>query len=538
MKFEFRNCYCFNNAVRHFIYIDDLIYPEFKNSEFNISWSHPVIFKIKKDYKSQNYRLLKFPNILNFKYCYEQFKMLPNFKEINKISNNSRMQVNYENGTFKEKSYSESLNKDLHTLCTYDILLKMDIKSFYEQINNHIVFSLVGIEDRYYSSMNKGLTNGLILGNYISLYFAEIMLKKIGDELEKKFLNKNIDVKFSYFSDDFYFFCDANNKETVKNIFNEVLTLNSLSESEDKRLEMTYEEYNNENIIDRYWRKIVNSQNESNNRWNKILSEKKEKVENNKNRYFYLILNQLIYRTSLLGKSVIDSNKKQNVLVNGFFKSMYWYSLNESLYKFTYENVHQLTYIYKEYPETILYSVRKFKKINNKLLIKLRKNILKLFEKTLHTSFEERQLYFAYACIILYDDFVESSDLFDKIIESNNQLLISYLIFNSNSFKNYILKKKDIINLLSECEDNWFVNYHYILLMYNKEIISVDNLDNFVANYLLPKEKQKDLAKGNYIFFYAENIKANKKFIAGQDEVITSIDTYLRKRNHYRELLN
>ena len=50
------------------------------------------------------------------------------------------------------------------------------------------------------------------------------MLKKIGDELEKKFLNKNIDVKFSYFSDDFYFFCDENNKETVKNIFNEVLT--------------------------------------------------------------------------------------------------------------------------------------------------------------------------------------------------------------------------------------------------------------------------------------------------------------------------
>lgn len=178
MEFKFRNNYCFNNAVRHFLYIDDLIYPEFQDTGENLSWSSPIKLKIRKDYESNNYRILKMPNILNFKYCYEYYKTLPNFDKINNISRNSRMSVNYINGTFKEKSYSKSLNKDLQILCVYDRLLKMDIKSFYDRIYNHIVFALVSSKDRYYSSMNNGDTNGLILGNYISLYFAEIMLKK------------------------------------------------------------------------------------------------------------------------------------------------------------------------------------------------------------------------------------------------------------------------------------------------------------------------------------------------------------------------
>lgn len=534
MEFKFRNNYCFNNAVRHFLYIDDLIYPEFQDTGENLSWASPIKLKIKKDYESNNYRIIKMPNILNFKYCYEYYKTLPNFDKINDISRNSRMSVNYNNGTFKEKSYSKSLNKDLQILCVYDRLLKMDIKSFYDRIYNHIVFALVSSKDRYYSSMNNGDTNGLILGNYISLYFAEIMLKKISDELEEKIQQENINVTFSYFSDDFYFFCDKKDVEKIETIFNEVLVSNNFSESEDKRLDVKYDEYNNDNIIDRYWKKIINCQNENNEKWNKILEERNEKVDSNKNKYYYLILNQLLYRASLLEKCGSKNSKKQNILVNGFFKSMYWYILDESLYKFTYENVHQLTYIYKEYPETILYSVKKFKNINSSLLLMLKKNILKLFEKTLDENFEERQLYFAYACLTLYDDFEKLPELFEKVIKSKNQLLISYLLFNSNSFKNYTLEN-NIANLLNESEDSWFVNYHYLLLMYNEKIISINDLANYIVNYLLPKATKKGLARKNYLFFYSENLKANKKFIAMNNEVITSIDTYLRIRNHYKE---
>lgn len=322
--------------------------------------------------------------------------------------------------------------------------------------------------------------------------------------------------------------------EKIVTIFNEVLVSNNFTESEDKRLDVKYDEYNNDNIIDRYWNKIINCQNENNEKWNKILEERNEKVDSNKNKYYYLILNQLLYRASLLEKCGSKNSKKQNILVNGFFKSMYWYILDESLYTFTYENVHQLTYIYKEYPETILYSVKKFKNINSSLLLMLKKNILTLFEKTLDENFEERQLYFAYACLTLYDDFEKLPELFEKVIKSKNQLLISYLLFNSNSFKNYTLEN-NIASLLNESEDNWFVNYHYLLLMYNEEIISINNLANYIVNYLLPKATKKDLARENYLFFYSENLKANKKFIAMNNEVITSVDTYLRIRNHYKE---
>ena len=166
-----------------------------------------------------------------------------------------------------------------------------------------------------------------------------------------------------------------------------------------------------------------------------------------------------------------------------------------------------------------------------------KENILKLFEKTLNDNFEERQLYFAYACLVLYDDFDKLPDLFEKIIKSKNQLLMSYLLFNSNAFKNYILEK-NIAGLLNECEDRWFLNYHYLLLMYNEKKILDNDLNHYIAEFLLPKAAKKDLAKENYMYFYFENLKANNKFVAMHNEVITSIDTYLRKRNHYKESTN
>lgn len=61
--------------------------------------------------------------------------------------------------------------------------------------------------------MNLGATNGLIMGNYLSVYFAENNLKNISNDIEKEIEDSNIKCEFSYFSDDFYFFC---NKKIMK----------------------------------------------------------------------------------------------------------------------------------------------------------------------------------------------------------------------------------------------------------------------------------------------------------------------------------
>ncbi|MPM77457.1 hypothetical protein SDC9_124460 [bioreactor metagenome] len=81
--------------------------------------------------------------------------------------------------------------------------------------------------------MNLGATNGLIMGNYLSLYFAELNLKNISTDLSKRLTE--IDCEFSYFSDDFYFFCNKNNNDKVVKIFDEVLEKYELERNEDKR---------------------------------------------------------------------------------------------------------------------------------------------------------------------------------------------------------------------------------------------------------------------------------------------------------------
>lgn len=61
--------------------------------------------------------------------------------------------------------------------------------------------------------MNLGATNGLIMGNYLSVYFAENNLTNISNDIEKEIEDSNIQCEISYFSDDFYFFC---NKKIMK----------------------------------------------------------------------------------------------------------------------------------------------------------------------------------------------------------------------------------------------------------------------------------------------------------------------------------
>lgn len=62
-------------------------------------------------------------------------------------------------------------------LCLYDNLIKLDIKDFYGKLYSHYL-PKGQLKDNVFTSMNNGRTGGIIMGNYLSLYFAENALKK------------------------------------------------------------------------------------------------------------------------------------------------------------------------------------------------------------------------------------------------------------------------------------------------------------------------------------------------------------------------
>lgn len=526
MDYKFRNMYCFNNAIRHYLKLDNLYFPkiEFKSDEElrkKVDWSTPFPIYIKKDYDTEDFRKLKMPNILNFKVCYEYYSQMDNFFDISKINNHSRMKVNYDTGTFKEKSYENDVDKDLSILCIKDFLLKMDIKSFYDGIYLHNINKA----DTILGTLNDGCTNGLILGNYLSLFLAENYLTNIAKKLDTAFETQKIDCSFSYFSDDFFFFVKSKDVKKVEEIFSEILSEIDLHVNSSKTLKLNYLEYNNDNVLNRYWNKIVNNQNAHIFDWYNTCLSRKVEVKNI--RYLYTVFNQLIYRCYQL-----SNNKKQNVLVNSFFKSRFW---NDELsgYKFSLSNtdVHQIVYLIKEYPECGLYLIPKldlsFEKIRDKIL----SSVYQLFSSSLESKFFERQLYYIYILLKL-DSNQKLDDLYDRILMSNNQVLISMLLVYNESFLKWFTRK-GIKTRLVDNQNFWFANYHVILTYYKKGLTSEKMLSKYICMYLIPL-KYHDEAKKLMIEFYYQNIVAKNPFVASICEISDSITEYLLQRNHVK----
>lgn len=92
--------------------------------------------------------------------------------------------------------------------------------------------------------------------------------------------------KFSYFSDDFYFFCNKHDNEKIINLFDKVLESFNLERNEDEVSIWDYLKYNDYNLIEKYWRKIV--------------SDSINCFDNTKNNNVLYFTNQLIYRMSNL----------------------------------------------------------------------------------------------------------------------------------------------------------------------------------------------------------------------------------------------
>ena len=166
------------------------------------------------------------------------------------------MIISYELGEFKENSYDE------WQLIDYDLLIRCDIKSFYDNIYTHYISYDVTNDlyiDKPLSHMNHGRTGGIIMGNYISLFVAELLSKKISDRFENRIVEFGLDCNFSYFSDDFYFFCNKNDNNKIIQIFDSILELFAevleefgLEKNEDKLEMLDYLKYTNEDVIEKY----------------------------------------------------------------------------------------------------------------------------------------------------------------------------------------------------------------------------------------------------------------------------------------------
>ncbi|MDA2597294.1 hypothetical protein PDQ40_16650 [Bacillus cereus group sp. Bc061] len=498
---KLNNLYNFKNAVKHFLDIDLLELPTDISSLgiSKLSWVEPFNFRVKK--QEDTYRTLKMPNILNFVVAYEHFKDLSNFDTIQNLDPlHKRLSANIDTGDFVSGEYDRQLEEDFNRLCIYDQLLKMDIKEYYGRIYTHLI-DFEGHEERFLSNMNQGKTNGLIMGNYLSLYFAESNLKNISNEIEKEIRNSRIDCEFSYFSDDFYFFCNRNDTEEIIKIFDKVLEEYELERNNSKKEVWTYESFNNYNLVARYWKKLIAHCNV------------RFEEERDDNKLYFI--NQLVFRVSTL-----EDDKLKKVFINNFFKTKYFRELDLEQYQVKEYDYHQLCFLLSLSPETMLFTVDKFNDMSNFDNNKLHKFFQVRYKETLKTPFNEEQLYFYYAIKILgfTDVLVENRS---SVIETNNQILISYYLKDEYFEKEEIDKLKEMVD-----EKYWFQNYH--LILYSADLQA--DLESSIVKYLIPKRATKDRQKNSYMEFYKGNILSEIPIIRDIPDVLDEIEDYLALR--------
>ncbi|KYH30444.1 hypothetical protein CLTEP_26570 [Clostridium tepidiprofundi DSM 19306] len=508
---KLNNLYNFKNPVKNFLDIDEIKLPD-NISSFDLEklcWVKPFNFRVRK--QEDKYRTLKMPNILNFARAYEEFKNMPHFSSIQSMDySHKRLSANIETGDFASGEYDRQLEEDFERLCIYDNLIKMDIKEYYGRIYTHKIIPPEH-NDRFLSNMNLGATNGLIMGNYLSLYFAEVNLTSISNDIEKEIEDSGIQCEFSYFSDDFYFFCNENDNEKIVKIFDKVLEKYELERNDTKKEIWTYETFNNYNLVARYWKKVIAHCNV------------RFDGERNNNKLYFI--NQIVYRISNL-----QDNKLKKTFINNFFKTKYFRELNLDKYQVKNYDYHQLCFIFKFSPEAMLYAIDRFSIMNDFDKNRLHKFFKVRYKEILQEPFNDEQLYFYYAIKILNftDLLIEQKD---AVLKSNNQILISYYL------KDGLFGSVDIDKLkANDDEKYWFQNYH--LILYSPDLLA--DLENSIDMYLIPinakeqendkpsKKTKKACQKKSYMDFYKENLGLKNSIIRDIPDVHAEIEDYLR----------
>lgn len=494
--------YNFKNPIRHFFNLDNIKFQSNVNElELDdLGWAESINFRVWKNEKI--HRVLKFPNIINFYVAYNKFKNYQNFNNTSNFDDRKRLVPNTNTGDFVAGEYDKQLENDFFLLSIYDNLIKLDVKSYYDRIYTHNIDFETSSDERFLTNLNLGNTNGLIMGNYLSLYFAELFLTKISNDIQNTLNSEGVQGEFSYFSDDFYFFCNSKDNDRIIAIFDKVLEKYNL-ERKDGDLEIwTYLTYNENNISERYRKKII--------------SECKTRYREDRSDNNLYFSNQLIYRMSK-----IKEKKYQKTFLNTFFKSTYFHDLNINRYHIDNYNFHNLCYIYQFAPETLLYSIGKFK--SNPLFIKedFKKFLSMRFNISLSKNFNEEQLYYYFAIKLMgFSDVLKCYR--EAVLNSNNQILISYYL------KDKLFLKKHIDMLKSKKDERyWFQNYHLILYTdLNKEIEK--NIEEYLIPYYVKNAKpaQRTKKSKSYKDFYYLNLSKKISFIKSINDVNNCINDY------------
>ncbi|MDD3415796.1 MAG: hypothetical protein PHY47_17615 [Lachnospiraceae bacterium] len=506
---ELNNIYNFKNPVKHFLNIDGLAFPNniTPMDIASLAWAEPISFRIQKD--GDKYRTLKMPNILNLVAAYHHFKNMPNFDSIQAMDiTHKRLSANVETGDFASGEYDSQLEGDFNNLCVYDNLIRLDIKEYYGRIYTHKI-DFDGHEERYLSNMNCGATNGLLMGNYLSLYFAEKNLTEISRVIQQYITDAGIECEFSYFSDDFYFFCNKEDNEKIIAIFDKAIEAYELERS-DKKEVWTYETFNNHNLVARYWKKLIAHCNI------------RYKPDNDNNKLYFI--NQMVYRISKL-----DDDKLKKVFINNIFKIRYFRELELEKFQVKKYDYHQLCFMLKFSPEAMLYATDRFADMQAFDNQKMHRFFEVRYKECLLRNFNEEQLYYFYAISLFqFEDIIQKySGLVSK---SRNQILIAYY-WKNNLFSQ---DEVDYLKTLTE-EQYWFQNYHMIL--YRQELLQ--DIENSIELFLIPdavklvhcNNKQNQLRRrATYLSFYKDNLQAGNPIIRDISDVEQAIIDYLDLR--------
>lgn len=510
----FNNLYNFKNPIRHFWNLNAITFPaDIDLFEINeLCWTLPVKFRIRKF--GDKYRTLKFPNVLSYRKALVYYKNLENFDTIGNMDNrHKRLMPNIKTGEFNAGEFERQLIDDFQKLCTYDYLIKLDIKEYYGKIYTHYLgFEGTGLQDYVLSGLNNGRTAGLMMGNYLSLYFAEKMLSDISKKLETNLADKQIECEFNYFSDDFYFFCNKNDVDVIINEFSLALEQFDL-EMSDKKIEiLDYEKYNQYNMLTRYWKSIIRHWNESLFKHSNI--ENSDDEDDNSKPKRLVFLNQLIYRIS-----AINDEKNKVSFVNHFFKTEKFKEENFEDYSIAEYDYHQLCFLMKLSPEMLLYTVNKINNTRNFSVEKLKKFLCVRYEESLKDVLHDEQIYYFYAIKKLFSD-MDLRPTANSVLKTDNQVLISYYL-------KYDLFSDEQVELLKgkKEEQFWLQNYHLILFK-----LSYDDLEENIKKYLIPKQANNLNKIKRFMDFYKSNLSNQVSFITDIENVEENVNIYLETR--------
>lgn len=231
----------------------------------------------------------------------------------------------------------------------------------------------------------------------------------------------------------------------------------------------------------------------------------------------------MVYRMSKL-----DDEKLKRIFINNVFKIRYFRELPLNKFQVKKYDYHQLCFLLKFSPESMLYSADRFEEMEAFDNQKLYRFFKVRYQESLRKSYNEQQLYYFYAISIFgfNDILVEYKE---EVAKSNNQILISYYL------KDGLFAQEEIDylkNLTDECF--WFQNYH--LILYSENLLT--DIEDSIEKYLIPKmvllplcnKQSKVIKRDSYLAFYKENLTGGKAIIKDIPLVKQAIIEYLELR--------